>query len=84
MAAILNKKIMTPMKVVTRPGKKRATPEQALAVTPGEKKPVTPAKVPKYGKNAKRRGSEEEQEGKDGGEEGKVKMKTRIDLSQQQ
>lgn len=45
-AAILNEKIITPMKVVTRPGKKRATPEQASAVTPGEKKPVSPAKVP--------------------------------------
>lgn len=83
-AAIRNKKVITPMEVVTRPGKKRATPEQALAVTPGEKKSISPAKVPKYAKNAKRKGCEEEQEGKDGSEEGKMKMKTRIDLSQRQ
>lgn len=84
MAAILNKKIITAMKVVTRPGKKRAMPEQALAVTPGENKIVSPAKEPKYGQKAKRKGSEEEEEGKNGGEEGKMKMKTMIDVSQQQ
>lgn len=83
-SAILNKKIMTPTEVVTRPGKKRASSAQASAVTPGEKKPVSPAKEPKYGKNAKRKGSGEEEEGKDGGEEGKMKVQTRIDLSQQQ
>lgn len=72
------------MKVVTRPGKKRAMPEQALAVTQGENKIVSPAKEPKYGQKAKRKGSEEEEEGKNGGEEGKMKMKTMIDVSQQQ